>query len=90
MIVESVLNLFISALKGCFGFVNFPDMPTEVANVLDTIYNAVVSGAAFLGLFCHLSLLKIMIPLVILVMNFDHIYKLTMFILRKIPFVGIE
>ena len=90
MIVERVLTLFISAMKGCFGFINFPDMPAEITSVLDMIYNAVVSGASFIGLFCHISLLRIMIPLVIIVMNFDHIYRLTMFILRKIPFVGIE
>lgn len=90
MIVESVLNLFISALKGCFGFINFPEMPSAIVSVLDTIYDAIVAGASLIGLFCHISLLQIMVPLVIIVINFDHIYRLTMFILRKIPFVGIE
>lgn len=90
MIVSSVINLFIGALKIAFGWINLPAMPSAIESVLDIIYSAVVSGSALIGVFCHISLLQIMIPLVIIVLNFSHVWRLTMFILKKIPFVGIE
>lgn len=90
MILESVFNLFLGSVKVAFGWIQLPAMPSAIENVLEIIYNAVVSGASLIGLFCHMSLLTVMIPLVIIVINFSHIWHLTMFILKKIPFVGIE
>ena len=41
-------------------------------------------------LFVPLPLVKILLPLVVLVVNFEHIYAGVMWILRKIPVLGIE
>ena len=48
MIVSSVINLFIGAVKVAFGWINLPAMPSAIESVLDIIYSAVVSGAAMM------------------------------------------
>ncbi|WP_227146764.1 hypothetical protein [Lacrimispora sp. 210928-DFI.3.58] len=48
------------------------------------------SGIGFLYLFFNMSLVKIMLPFVLVVSNFEKVYKLVMYVLRKIPFLGIE
>ena len=37
-----------------------------------------------------MDLVKIMLPFVIVVANFEKVYKIVMYVLRKIPFLGIE
>ena len=41
-------------------------------------------------IFFDMSLVKILLPLLIAVINFDKVYKLVMFVLRKIPFLGVD
>lgn len=90
MIVESILNLFSDALKLIFGWISLPEMPGEISSVIDQLFEYMESGMGFVFLFFNMSLVRIMLPLVIVVINFDKVYKLVMFVLRKIPFLGIE
>ncbi|MFQ6972426.1 hypothetical protein [Enterocloster citroniae] len=43
-----------------------------------------------MGVFIDMSMVKILLPVLLIVVNFEHVWKFTMFILRKIPFLGIE
>lgn len=90
MILESVFNLFSSALKLIFGWVQLPGLPAEVQTVIDQLFQYLQSGMCFVFLFFNISLVKIMLPFVLVVVNFDKVYRLVMFVLRKIPFLGIE
>ncbi len=90
MILESVFNLFKSAIKLIFAWINIPAAPEEVTTVIDTMITYMHSGIGFLFLFFNMDLVKIMIPFVLIVANFEEVYKLVMFVLRKIPFLGIE
>lgn len=90
MILESVFNLFNSAIKLIFAWINIPAAPLEVTSVIDTMITYMRSGIGFLFLFFNMDLVKIMIPFVLIVANFEEVYKLVMFVLRKIPFLGIE
>ncbi len=90
MILESVFNLFSSALKLIFGWINLPQLPAEVETVINQLFLYMESGIGFLYLFFNMSLVKIMLPFVLVVSNFEKVYKLVMYVLRKIPFLGIE
>lgn len=48
------------------------------------------AGLGFVFLFFNMDLVKIMLPFVIVVANFEKVYKIVMYVLRKIPFLGIE
>ena len=90
MILESVLNLFSHAIKLIFGWVNLPDLPDAVLGPIGFLGGFMNMGMSFVVLFLDIEFVKIMIPLVIAVANFDKMYKLVMFVLRKIPFLGIK
>lgn len=90
MIIESILNLFASAIKIIFAWVNIPDAPEQVEQVFSFLFNAVQSGIGFFYLIFDMDLVKAMIPFVLIVANFEEVYKLVMYVLRKIPFLGIE
>lgn len=90
MILETVFNLFSSALKLIFGWINLPSLPADVETVLNQLFSYMESGMCFLFLFFNMSLVKLMLPFVLVVSNFEKVYKLVMYVLRKIPFLGIE
>lgn len=90
MILESVFNLFSSAIKLIFGWINLPDLPVQVETVITQLFDYLEMGLGFVFLAFDMNLVKIMLPFVLVVANFDKVYKLVMFVLRKIPFLGIK
>ena len=90
LIVESVLTLFADALKVIFQWINLPQVPPNIQTVIDQFFEYLRSGMGFVYIFFDMSLVKILLPLLIAVINFDKVYKLVMFVLRKIPFLGVD
>ena len=87
-LIEWGLNFFDS-------FLNFldvlPAMPDSVVSALDLFFTNIFeygwTGACF---FLPMDYVLVLFPLVLIVSNFEHVYHLVMWVLRKIPFVGIE
>ena len=90
MIVESVLNLLVGMIKTVFGWINLPQLPDEVISIIDQLFDILSGSMGLLSIFMDMEMLKILLPILLVVINFDEAYKLTMFILRKIPFLGIK
>lgn len=90
MIVEAVLNLLIGMIKTVFGWINLPQLPDEVMSIIDQLFDILSGAMGLLSIFMDINMLKILLPVLLIVINFDEAYKLTMFILRKIPFLGIK
>lgn len=90
MILESVFNLFSSAIKLIFAWIQLPDLPPEVESYIAIMFDYIEGGIGFLFLVFNMDLVKVLLPLVIAVANFDKVYKLVLFVLRKIPFLGIK
>ena len=90
MIIEGVLDLFYSLLEFIFGWITLPDFPSEVQLVIDEIFTALTSAAGIVGIFIDWTMVLILSPIVIAVMNLDKLWKATMFVLKKIPFLNIE
>ena len=90
MILESVFNLFSSAIKLIFAWIDLPDLPAEVDSLINMLFDYMEMGMGFVCLFIDMNFVKLMLPFVLVVMNFDKVYKLVMFVLRKIPFLGLD
>ncbi len=90
MILESVFNLIFGLLEIVFGWINLPAFPQQLVDTLTAFEDLIFSNISCLSFFVRISTVKILLPLLLIVVNFDKAYKLTMFILRKIPFLGIE
>lgn len=89
LILETILNLFKAVLFVVFGWINLPQFPETLTNGIDTVLDLIFGAVNLLGFFIRIETIQIVIPILIILINFDKVYKLTMFILRKIPFLNI-
>lgn len=90
MIIEGLLELIYGLFEIIFSFIELPPLPVEIQNVIDTAVSYMLGGIGFLKVFIDFDFLGILVPIVIIIINLDKIWKLVMFVLRKIPFLGIE
>ncbi len=90
MILEAILNLFKTLLYTCFFWINIPAFPSELAANINTFLDLIFNNLTLLGFFIRPVTLQISIPILIILLNFDNLYKLTMWILRKIPMLNIK
>lgn len=92
MLTERLIDIGLSFLNTILDFLDvLPAMPDSVVGVLNTFFDNIFSygwnGACF---FLPMDYVLILIPLVLLVSNFEHVYHLIMWVLRKIPLVNIK
>lgn len=90
MILEAVFNLVSGLVKLVFGWINLPDLPGSITSVIDELFALISGSVGIIGIFVDLNMVKILLPVLLIVINFDEVWKFTMFILRKIPFLGIN
>lgn len=87
MILETLLNLVFGLLKIVFGFISLPAFPVSLSSSIDTFLNLIFDNVTLLGFFIRPLTLTIVVPILIILLNFDYVYKIIMWILRKIPFL---
>lgn len=90
MIVKGLLELIFSLLQIVFSPISLPKLPSSVDNLLDQFIDWILGGYSFLCSFVDMNIVKALIPIVIVIANLDKIWSFIMFILRKIPFIGVE
>ena len=71
-------------------WIHLPAVPDQIVSIVDRVLLYVKSGLGLLWLFVPFELVKVMIPLVIAVVNFDKLYSFAVWVLKKIPMLGIE
>lgn len=89
MIISALLSVVETLVQLLFGWVQLPQVPAEVTSVVDSVFGYMEQGIGILWLFVPQGLVKVLLPLVVVVVNFDHLYKLGIWILKKIPMLGI-
>lgn len=90
LIIKGLFELVFILLKIVFAPIDLPDLPDGIQTVLDEFIQVMAGAVGLLGVFVDLNVVKWLIPVVLVVANFDKVWKMIMFILRKIPFLGIE
>ena len=90
MILEAIFELVFMLLSIIFAPIQLPGLPPEVQSIVDQVIGYIVGAVDLLGFFLDWNMVKILIPIVIIIVNLDKIWHLIMFILRKIPFLGME
>ena len=90
MIINALLSVVRVLINLLFGWVNLPAVPDSITSVVDTLFTYMAQGIGIVWLFVPQDLVLVLLPLVIVVHNFDHLYHLGMWILKKIPMVGIS
>lgn len=90
MILEALLNLIFNLLKIVFGWISLPAFPEGLTNSIESFLNLIFDNVTLLGFFIRPTTIMIVVPILIILLNFEDIYKITMWILRKIPFLGLQ
>lgn len=83
-LVENILNAILSLLDV------LPDFPAAFIEIVDKFFNLIFDNLFLLSFFVRIDTIKIAIPILIVVLNFEHVYRFIMWILRKIPMLGVE
>ena len=90
MILEALLNIIKVLLQVVFGWINLPQFPEGLTGSIDTFLDLIFDNITLLGFFIRPQTLTIAIPILIILLNFEYVYKLTMWILKKIPFLNMK
>lgn len=91
MLVEKMFDVALWIVNAFMTLLDvLPDFPDELVTALNTFFDLIFDNLSLLSFFLPLGIVQVLIPLVILVINFEHIYALIMWVLRKIPMLGIQ
>lgn len=91
MIVSAILDLLKFLITSIFGVLpSIPQMPSAISDGINSFLNIVFDNVGLLGLFVPINIMKIAIPIAIIIINFDHIYKTVLWIVKKIPMFNVH
>lgn len=86
MILELIITAITFVLKTILSILpNVPQLPGSITTSLNNVFNTIFNNVGLLGLFVRISTIKLLVPLVIVVVNFEHIYHFVMWIIKKLP-----
>lgn len=91
MILEIFLEVAYQLINLIFLII--PDIPSIEITLfadLNNFVNLIFDNLGLLGFFVDIDTIKAIIPLLIIVLNFDHIYHFIMWCLRKVPLAKID
>ncbi len=90
MFIETIFNAFKTLLQTLLGWINIPGAGEEFNNGVSYFTTMMETAQSLIDLFIPWSLVKFGLPLLVVVVNFERIYNFIMWILRKIPMLGID
>lgn len=91
MIIEGLVDTLIMSIQAILSLIpNLPDLPSGLVEGANGFINLIFDNVGLLGLFVPISTIKVVVPLILLIVNFDKIYRLVIWLLKKIPVFGIK
>lgn len=85
MIVEALLNaIFILLTTVISKLPDIPDISPGMIDSFDKFLKTIFSNTRLLGFFFPINTIKVFIPLVLIVLNFEHIYHLLIWVISWI------
>lgn len=89
MIVQGLMDLVYNLFSLLTAAINIPSLPEGVSGILEVLTGAISTGLGLLACYCHLDYLLLLFGLIIAVDAGLMIYRFVMWILKKIPMLGI-
>lgn len=91
MILANLFNILLSSIEVVLSLLpNLPSLPDELLSSAYSFIDLIFDNVGLLGLFIPISTIKVVVPLVLVIVNFDKIYKFTLWVLNKIPKLDID
>ena len=89
MIIEGLLNAIYNLLNGILSSLNIPGMPPEMETAFSEFFVYLGYAKNLIGLVLPINLTPYFVVF-FAIFGFEHLYPVIMWILRKIPMLGIE
>jgi hypothetical protein len=91
MITITIIKVFMAGVTALFGILpNVPATPTSISSGGDWVINSVAGIASVLQQIYTPVLLTAIIVVVLVLFNFERIYFLVLWVLKKIPALNIK
>lgn len=91
MIIELLIKLCSTFVLFIYSLLpDVPSFPESLIISLNKVFDVIFSNLGLLPMFIRINTIKILVPLLLIVINFEYIYNLVMWILRKIPGLSIS
>lgn len=90
MIIELLLTAFYNIISLLFSPINIPRIPDDVFSYIETFISYIATGKAILSQFVPIDYFLILFGIVVVIESAILIYHFVMWILKKIPMVGIK
>lgn len=93
MIIEIILNMLKKVVFALFSWLDLPNMSdygTGFDDALALISQILESSQSLIDLLLPWEIVTFVLPIVIIIENFEHIYNFIMWVIRKIPMLGIK
>lgn len=91
MIISALLSVIGGILNFLFNLLpDLPQLPSLIITTINNVVNLIFDNVSVIGFFIPLNVVKVLIPLVIIVVNFRYIYGIIMWIIKKIPLLNLK
>ena len=93
MVVEGILNALKTVIFALFSWLDLPNLSDYTSGFEDTLYlivDMLYSSRSIINLFLPWDIVKFGFPIIIVVINFEHVYHFVMWIIKKIPMIGVK
>lgn len=90
MIIKLILELLYTLITAVFGLL--PSIPSldGLTGSIDRVMGVIFDNLQLLGCFVRPGTIIAIVPVFLVIYNFEYIYKVTMWILKKIPMLGMQ
>lgn len=91
MIIKGLFELIYTLLNVILTpFQIIPDMPEQLDNVISGFFTFITTPISLAMFFFDPTVITVAIPVLIGIINMEHIWDGILWIIKKIPFFGIE
>ena len=89
-----IIKLLLDQIFAVFGLltvaIDIPSLPPDVAETVSTMLEYVSMGISFMGNFVNMPYLLVLFNIIVAVDVGMLLYKLVMWVIRKIPMLGVS
>ena len=91
MIISTLLASITGLINLIFGILpDIPPIPAELASLVDDFFDLIFDNAGLVGFFVPINVVKVALPIAIVIIEFEHIYSLILWVIKKIPMLSLE
>lgn len=87
--IKLVTGFLSWILSPILDVLNFPAVPAELQSIIDTLFSYMADGMGILNFFCPLNMIRPALAVLVAVWAVEHAYHIIIWVLRKLPFVGV-